>query len=171
MKRTGTLLMLLVSAGMSACASVMPANAPDYARAEAPPAGQAHLYIYRNGAFPAKRTPRITVDGKRVFDPPEGAYTMLTLPPGQHVAEMTWTFDLKQPKRATPVTLGDRGVHYLKITGDFDYEPPSFQQEVVMSMTAGVFSFPHTFSWLVEMPQDAAEREMRDCCRYVAPEK
>ncbi len=162
--------MLFVLAGLSGCASV-PFDAPDYSRAPAPQAGQANLYIYRTGAFPAGRTPRVTVDGKHVFDPPEGSYTVLTLPPGRHEAEMTWAFDISQPRRKTAVVLGEQSVHYLKITGDFDYRPSSQSQELWLDMTGDMLGFPHTYSWVVEMPLDAAETEMRDCCRYVAPGK
>lgn len=170
MKRTRTLLMLLVLGSLSACASV-PFDAPAYSRAPAAQAGQSNLYIYRTGAFPKARTPSVIVDGKRIFDLPEDAYTMLTLPSGQHKVEMTWALDVRLPNRRVLVILGDQGAQYLKITGDFDFQPGSFEEEVLVDMTAGVLSHHQMHSWLVEMPQDAAEREMRDCCRYLAPEK
>ena len=170
MKRTRTLLMLLVLGGVNACTAV-PYDAPAYSRAPAPEPGQATLYIYRTGAFPKARAPRVNVDGRRVFDPPEGAYTMLTLPSGPHQVEMSWSFGVRLPTRTVLVTLGDRGAQYLKITGDFDYQPGSADDDILVDLTAGIMSQPKMYSWIVEVPRDAAEDEMRDCCRYLPPER
>jgi hypothetical protein len=170
MKRTRTLFLLLALGGLSACTTVVvPPDAPPYRRAPPPQAGLSNLYIYRTGAFPKARAPSVRVDGKRMFDLPEGGYIMLTLPAGPHRVEIAWALDVRLRNRRVLVNLGDQGASYLKITGEFDFRPGSAEEELLVGMTADVLSHHQMYSWLVEMQQEDAERDLRDCCRNLAP--
>ena len=153
-KTTSLVLALVVLLGLSACASV-PSDAPAYRRLSDPDGGNSHLYFYRLGAYPKLRTPSVLVDSKLVFDPPEGAYTVVTLPAGMHTVKIDWSADTGWPDLEFQVTLQDRISHYLKITGS--------SEMIGTSIRAG--------SRVVRMPQNEAEKEIRECCRYIPPEK
>jgi hypothetical protein len=147
-------LALIGLLGLSACASV-PSDAPGYSRLADPDGGYSHLYFYRLGAYPKLRTPSVLVDSKLIFDPPEGAYTVITLPAGVHAIKIDWAADTGWPDLEFSVTLNDRGFHYLKITGS--------SEVIGNKLRMG--------SRVVRMSQDEAEREIRECCRYIAPNK
>jgi hypothetical protein len=81
------LLYLLAVALLTGCATdpmemakYLPADAPSYTRAPAPPKGHALLYIYRVGAYPRLRMPDVLVGGNRVWEPPELGYTWIHIP-------------------------------------------------------------------------------------------
>jgi hypothetical protein len=71
---------------LSACVTI-PCDASAYSRAPPAQGGKAHLYFFRQGAFPTKRVPAVLVDGKLIFEPPEGAYTVVALSAGTHVVK------------------------------------------------------------------------------------
>jgi hypothetical protein len=134
---------------LSGCASV-PRNAPRFTEAPAAPAGYQNVYIYRIGAYPTKRTPTVMVDGKPVFDPPEAAYTVIHLSPGQHWLTTKWSWDTGAPPLAAPLIVKDAPL-FIRLSGDF--------------ASAG-YSFRFG-SDLRGLPAAAAEAELRMCCRYM----
>lgn len=149
MKIIPSIAAILVLAG---CA-IVPSNAPTYARAADPPQGETNVYIYRIGAFPILRTPTILIDGKRIFDPPEKSYTVVALPPGPHEFKVDWAWDTGWPDLTLPMSVDTQPL-YIKISGSFTpkgarvYEAGSYAQRVAPA---------------------AAEAEMAQCCRYLAP--
>ncbi len=115
------------------------------------------MYIYRLGAYPKLRTPAIMIDGRAIFDPPEGAYTVVALPPGQHEFKVHWSWDAGARSLAFPVTVGTESL-YIKISGSFGYT------RTEKNLPAYEFG---SSAWTME--PDAAEADMKQCCRYVAP--
>lgn len=144
---------------LSGCASV-PSGAPPYARAPEPPSGNTNVYIYRLGAYPTLRTPSIVVDGKKVFDPPEKAYTVITLEPGAHKFVVNWSWDTGWPDLEFPFEVRSGTPLYIKISGSFDYKGSDYRGRIY---EAG--SLAHA----VSMSQ--AEAELTVCCRYIPPSR
>jgi hypothetical protein len=138
---------------LTACASVS-SRAPAYARAPNPPASSANVYVYRIGAYPTLRTPTIKIDGARIFDPPEKAYTVVTLEEGEHQFIVNWAWDTGWPDLEFPLQVRAGTPMYVKISGSFD---ASSSDANVMGSLAQL------------VPEAAAEAELRACCRYMAP--
>ncbi|HEY0157392.1 MAG TPA: hypothetical protein VGF28_08920 [Thermoanaerobaculia bacterium] len=143
---------VFVTLALAACATV-PANAPTYRRAPAAPPGKANLYIYRIGAYPTLREPTISVDGKVIFTPPEGAYTVVALEEGQHELKVDWAWDTRWPDLKLPLEIQSRDL-YMKISG-------SFTRSGLNDYEAGSYAFA--------VEQAVAEREIAACCRFLAP--
>jgi hypothetical protein len=140
----------IVAALLSGCASV-PSSAPHFSVAPPAPAGYQDVYIYRFGAYPSKRTPTIAVDGKPVFDPPETAYTVIHLRPGDHWITTKWSWDTGTPPLSWSFPVKDTSV-YIRLSGD--------------ASTAG-FAY-HVGTEIRGIPAEQAQWELRKCCRYVA---
>ena len=138
---------------LTACAGVS-SRAPAYARAPSPPASSANIYIYRIGAYPTLRTPTIKIDGARIFDPPEKAYTVVTLEEGEHKFVVNWAWDTGWPDLEFPLQVRAGTPMFVKISGSFDTNQSDAN---VMGSLAEL------------VPEAAAEAELRVCCRYIAP--
>lgn len=138
---------------LTACAGVS-SHAPAYARAPSPPASSANIYIYRIGAYPTLRTPTIKIDGARIFDPPEKAYTVVSLEEGVHKFTVNWAWDTGWPDLEFPLQVRAGSPKYIKISGSFD---TSRSDANVLGSLAQL------------VPEPAAEAELRACCRYMAP--
>jgi hypothetical protein len=145
-------LTLILSFSICACATV-PSNAPNYRRAANPGPGLANVYIYRIGAYPTLRTPKVTIDGSRIFDPPEKSYTVVTLPGGLHEMKIDWAWDTGWPDLDFPISVVAGQSLYIKISGSFRGTGRGFQ--------AG--------SYAKEVPQATADYELANCCRLIAP--
>jgi hypothetical protein len=145
------LLTLTIAIVLPAC--VTPASAPTFTPAAVAAPGTTNVYIYRIGAYPTMRRPMISVDGKRVFAPTEGSYTVIALPRGTHELKVDWAWDTQWPDLAFPIAVESEDL-YIKISGSFtpaksdQYEAGSYAQKVA---------------------QAAAVAEMKKCCRYIAP--
>ena len=144
--------LLTVSATLLVACATVPRHAPRYSRAANPPAGSSNVYVYRIGAYPILRTPTISIDGKAVFDPAEGSYTVVSLPAGQHRVKVDWAWDTGWPDLAFPIDV-DAEPLYIKISGSYTNLGTRFK--------AG------SSAWRIEPA--AAEVELAQCCRYVAP--
>ena len=136
----------------SGCAT-LPASAPAYTRASEAPSGQANVYIYRVGAYPSLRTPKIMIDGVAIIDPPEKAYTFISLPAGTHEFVVNWAWDTGWPDLKFPITVVAGMPLYIKISGRFEPNGTGY--------TAGSIA-------RVVSPAEA-EQELSTCCRYMAP--
>lgn len=145
-------LTLILSFSICACATV-PSNAPHYRRAATPGPGLANVYIYRIGALPRLRTPKVTIDGSGIFDPPEKSYTVVTIPGGLHEMKIDWAWDTGWPDLDFPISVAAGQSLYIKITGSFRFTGLAYQ--------AG--------SYAKEVPQATAEYEIVNCCRFIAP--
>lgn len=145
-------ILLAMALALSACATV-PANAPTYSRAPEPQAGTTNVYIYRIGAYPTLRAPKVSIDGRFVISPAEKAYTAVALAPGPHVVEVNWAWDTGWPDLKFTIDVEAGKPLYIKISGSFQNHGSSF--------TAGSSAY--------DVPQETAEPEMRACCRYVKP--
>lgn len=139
---------------LSGCGA-MPASAPAFVDAPDPGPGLSNVYIYRLGAYPSLRTPALLVDGRRVFRPREQAYTVVALAPGTHQVTLDWAADTGWPDLQFPIEVPAGEPLFLKISGDFT--PASGGYYVAESNARRV---------------DAAlaRAELRDCCRYQAPD-
>jgi hypothetical protein len=144
-------------ATVTACATV-PSNAPRYSRAADPPAGHVNVYVYRIGAYPTLRTPAVVIDGKTLFDPPEGSYTVPPLASGGHTFTVDWAWDTGWPDLHSPVILENEPL-YIKISGSFEAVPSKgpYMHELG--------------SYATRIDMAVAEKEMAECCRYIAPKK
>ncbi len=137
---------------LSACATV-PMNAPTYVRAADPPAGQSNLYIYRIGAYPTLRAPIIYVDDQPIISPAERAYTVVPLPVGTREVRVDWAGDTGWPDLKFPIEIEGRAPLYIKISGSFENRG----------------SYYNAGSSARLVPQELAEPELLECCRYVRP--
>jgi hypothetical protein len=146
-------VLVFAMALLSACATV-PANAPTYRPVADAPAGWSNLYIYRLGAYPRLRTPAVSVDDGNVFDPPEGAFTVVRVPSGPHEVTVHWSWDTGWPNLKFQVATKSGGATYLKISGSFD------------TVGAGYF---RAGSYANVVRPEFAEQELRNCCRYIPP--
>lgn len=138
---------------LTACASI-PKDAPAYTPAADAPPGYANLYIYRIGAYPTLRTPAVRVDGHLIFDPPEGAYTVVTLSQGKHTFMLDWAADTGWADiPETPFEIESGISMYFKISGDWHVD-------------AGRMN---TLSETSAIEPSRARVELRSCCRYLTP--
>ena len=144
-------LTLVLSLSICACATV-PGNAPHYRRAASPGPGLANVYIYRIGAYPILRTPKVTIDGARIFDPPEKSYTVVTLPWGLHEMKIDWAWDTGSPDLDFPISVVAGQPLYIKISSSFKGTGWGYQAD----------------SHATEVPQATAEYEIVDCCHFIA---
>ena len=151
MKKFLCSVVVLLVAG---CAGV-PRTAPAYSRAPDAPPGRANVYIYRIGAYPTMRIPTISIDGKVIFGPPEGSYTVVALPEGKHEFKVNWGWDTGWPDLDFPFSV-ESSARYLKLSGSYSPRGDG-------GFEAGSFA-----QW---MNQSVAEPEMTKCCRYLAQKK
>lgn len=138
----------LLIALIAGCAT-LPSDAPLYSREPAPPEDKAILYIYRLGAYPSKKAPRVFVDDKLIMRPPERAYTWIYLPAGQYKVKLDWAWGA--PDRDLVIRLDEGRSYYLKITGSYE----SIDGESDFS------------SALIQLRQIDAEVELKKHCRYI----
>ena len=134
----------------SSCA-LLPSGAAPYSRAAEPPQGHVNVYIYRINAYPLLRAPSIIIDGQPIFDPPQNAYTVITLPEGKHELLVDWAWD----------TAPDFKFSFHIATG-----PPLYIR--VSSGEGGTKKGLFTTVAKVVDPSQA-ESELRACCRLVTP--
>jgi hypothetical protein len=142
---TGCLAILL-----SSCATI-PDSAPPFEPAPPRIDGRINFYIYRIGAFPTKRTPTVFVDDREVFDPPEGAYTVVAVAPGMHRVRTVWSGDTGAPNLSFEIAVPSGKPYYLKLTGKLFSSYPRW----------------HNQSEAMSPDQGTAERELTACCRYI----
>jgi hypothetical protein len=146
-----TYWLVLVAVVLTSCASV-PA-APRFNPAAVAPPGKANVYIYRTGAYPTLSRPTISIDGKTIFAPPEGYYTVITLNEGLHEFKVDWAPDTQWPDVVFPLEVEYDDV-YIKISG-------SLTRKDGNEYLAGSYADP--------VDRVTAEAEMTQCCRYLPP--
>lgn len=83
--RPAALLVALAALGLLACASAP--RGPGFARADAPPADLARLYVYRGDPRPSFARVRLELDDQALGDLRDGEYTTLLVAPGPHLLE------------------------------------------------------------------------------------
>jgi hypothetical protein len=137
---------------LTACATV-PGSAPAFSEAPAPTGGEGLLYVYRVGAYPTLRTPKILVDGKPLFAPPERAYTWAHLPAGEHKITVNWAWDTGWPDLHFKVDVAAGQPTFLKISGSFENLGDHY---LAGSNASGV-----------DAPM--AMEELKACCKYIPP--
>ena len=151
-----SLLVLVVILGTTGCASV-PRDAPHFARAPAAPDGYATVYLYRLGAFPKLRRPTVSLDGTRVYDPPERALTWVYVRAGAHSVYIHWSWDTGSPDLSLPQRFSSGQSYYIRISGSVALVPtPMF----LGSRSDSIAQF---------IPPAEAETEMANCCRFLQP--
>jgi hypothetical protein len=136
----------------SACATV-PADAPAFSRAAAAPAGFENLYIYRPPGPPIYGSPSIKIDSNEVASPPSWSYTVIPIASGQHTVLIDWGWWSGWPALDFPIQVKPGESLYLRIGSDLDFS----------------FMYDTRRSEAQEVESTVAEREMKQCCRYVRP--
>lgn len=141
------ILALAVILAFSTACTLMPSDAPAFAPAPPPLHGLSNVYIYRLNAYPVLHNPTIKVDGFDVIDPPEKAYTVIQLSPGEHDVEVNWSWLAGWPDLKFRIKVTGGEPYYLRVGGEV------FETRVTSVL------------------RNAAEPELAACCRYVAPRK
>ena len=137
---------------LAGCTTI-PDDAPPYSRAASAPERYQNVYIYRLGAYPTNFTPEVSLDGSKVFDPPEKAYTALVLSEGEHSIHVHWSEMAGWPD-VSDFFIVNSGPVYIKISGSSE----------VLNM-----NWMKLGSSVRIVPQAEAESELRACCRYIKP--
>jgi Protein of unknown function (DUF2846) len=153
-----TLLFISV-AGLAACAS-LPTDAPPYSQAPTAPEGYATIYFYRVGAYPTLRKPDVLVSGKRVYEPPELAYTWIHAKAGERQIGVEWASDTKWPRVDVKQAIASGATYYIKISGSFENKGVTSYNTIthILGSSARL------------VPTKEAEVELANCCKYVKPE-
>lgn len=136
----------------SACA-LLPSGAPLYSRVAEPLPGYGNVYIYRINAYPLLRAPKIIIDGQRVFDPPENAYTVIALTEGPHELHVDWAWDTAPDFRFSFQVMSGSPL-YIRVSSGTG------------GTRKGLFS---TVAKIIAPSQ--AESELKAGCRFVLPHK
>lgn len=138
---------------LSGC-STIPSNAPSFSQAPKPNSGSNALYIYRLGAYPTLRTPNIKIDGKSIFDPSEGSYTWVYLPPGKHNVQVSWSIDVGWPDLDFEIDTSNNKESFLKISGKFINHGALYEKGTQATL----------------IPAEQAVKELGTCCKFVLPD-
>jgi len=146
---------------LAGCASV-PASAPAYSRAPDAGDGRANVYVYRgrldDGRDPCSRVHARTlfVDGRPAFDLVQGAYTVLSLAVGTHRLELLRDAASGCAELEFYLHVEDSRSRYVRISD-------------VRTMVT-LYDGPHAAieTRAENLPESAAEAELKACCRYVA---
>lgn len=144
---------LFIALALSGCATI-PEAALSYKPAPPPEPGSAIVYFYRVGAYPASRTPSVYINQKKIFDPPENAFTWIYVQEGKHKLLIDWAWDTGPPDLKADFTVKSAESYFVKISGSFEM--------VMLSCKFG--------STAQLIPKAEAEKELQKCCRYLAPQ-
>ena len=115
--------------------------------------GDGLLYIYRLGAYPLLKAPKVSVDGCKVFSPPEKAYTWMHLSAGQHRVCIDWAWDAGWPDLEFDIPIIENREHYIKISGSSEHYPFLWRRG----------------SEALFVNKEIAEKELLAHCKYIAP--
>lgn len=144
------LALLAMPIFMNSCVTI-PKDAPPYTRVDNPPTGYTHVYFYRPPR-PLLFVPSVLVDDKLIFEPPSGSYTLITLPAGSHTVNIKWDW-ADNPDLEFPIDLIAGDSIYIKIL--------TTHEQHGFTLIYGSVAQP--------VPQDEAEKDLIQCCRYIAP--
>jgi hypothetical protein len=156
---------LVFMATFVACATI-PANAPPYTRAPDPGAGMANVYVYRSGleAWCQKLgAPALFVDGRAIYDLVPGAYTVVPLDAGTHKLKLSsGTGACPDLEFYLHVDAGQS--QYVKFSGSYGSESVPVGNGSTRAAWVGR-------AWAAPVPEPIAERELTQCCRFLAADK
>jgi len=147
----------ILALALTACATISE-NAPPYSPAPPPDQGSAIIYLYRVGAYPKLRTPGVYVDDRKIFDPPEKAYTWTYASEGRHNILIDWMWDTGAPDLKFNIDLKSGEAYYIKISGSFESKWLVFATLMKTGSSAKL------------IPRPEAEKELYECCRYLPSE-
>lgn len=153
-------ILLFVSATLLAGCASLPNDAPPYSQAPAAPEGYATIYFYRVGAYPTLRKPDVLVSGRRVYEPPELAYTWIHVKAGDRQIRVEWASDTRWPAVDFKQTIAGGASYYIKISGSFENKGVTSYNTVthILGSSARL------------VPTNQAEAELAICCKYVKAE-
>jgi hypothetical protein len=149
------------TAFLLASCTTIPSDAPPFTPAPAAPNGYATLYFYRLGAQPYGKELRVNVDGMRVLEMPEKAYTYMYVKEGTHTVLTDWN---NLPLAPMP---------YSSATFTLDAkvgESYYLRQVTDTSIASGSVFSPALFSHrsaIVSLPSVRGSSELKACCRLM----
>jgi hypothetical protein len=145
---------------LASCTSI-PSDAPPFTPAPTAPDGYATVYFYRLGAQPYGKELRVNVNGKRVLEMPENAYTYVYVKAGTHTVLTDWYNPplAPMPYSSAAFTLEAKAgeTYYLRQITDTSIAPSSF---------LGPTLFSHR-SAIIPLPAARGSSELKACCRLM----
>lgn len=124
------------------------------------PSGFGTVYFYRLGAFPKLRTPAVSIDAIKVYDPPEEAYTWVYVKEGARDFRVEWAWDTKWPKVEFNDWIIAGQSYFYKISGSFENKGVTGYNEVTHVLGSSTQRIPY----------ERALTELQGCCRYLPPD-
>lgn len=114
------------------------------------------LVLYRTQASTGWRTPLVSVDDVPLFRPKLNTYTDVALPPGLHRVRVNWFWDTGRPDQVFDIRIAPGRSDYVRLT--YSYRPTG----------PNLFELGSFAEWVAP---EAAEAELRACCRRVRNER
>lgn len=145
---------------LASCTTI-PTDAPTFTTAPAAPDGYATVYFYRLGAQPYGKELRVNVNGRRVLEMPESAYTYMYVKAGTHTILTDWYNPplAPLPYSSAVFTLDAKAgeTYYLRQVTDTSIAPSSF---------FGPTLFSHR-SAIISLAAARGSSELKACCRLM----
>ena len=114
------------------------------------------LVIYRTQAKTGWRTPLVSVDGVPLFRPKLNTYTDAALPPGLYRVRVDWARDTGWPDQVFDIRIAPGRTDHVRLTYRYRSTGPN------------LFELGSFAEWVAP---EAAEAELRACCRRVRNER
>jgi hypothetical protein len=138
---------IVVVVVLAGCA-LIPVDGPGYTAAPPSEHGDAIIYLYRQTAIPLCCTPTVYMDDLEIFSPPKNSYTSIYVREGQHKLVIDWAWRIASDLHCN-LSVKPGESYFIRIEVSFSY--PSDRAEVTI------------------VQETEAERELQQCCRYLAP--
>jgi len=145
----GSFLMVV----LAGCA-LMPVDGPPYTAAPPSVHGDAIIYLYRTKAYPLCCRPTIYIDNVTIFEPRQNSYTWIYVQQGQHKLSIEWAWTTAIADEHCNLVVKPGEAYFIHLRSS-SFPFPLGSRDVVRLK-------------LVDEPE--AERELQQCCRYVAPD-
>lgn len=103
MKHLPLVLMLIAGALLAGCASVpmAPESLDAQAKTFTPIPGQANIYVVRGGGIGTALAFQVVLDGRIVGSLAPHTFVLVSVPPGEHVVEVTGAENVQQQRLVT----------------------------------------------------------------------
>jgi hypothetical protein len=145
---------------LTSCTTI-PSDAPSFTPAPAAPDGYATVYFYRLGAQPYGKELRVNVNGRRILEVPESAYTHMYFKEGTHTILTDWYNPplAPLPYSSAAFTLDAKAgeTYYLRQVTDTSIASSSFLGPTLFSHRSAILS----------LPAARGSSELKACCRLM----
>lgn len=148
--------MVLIFALMASACATAPKNATSFTDTQigVPDEANSVVVVYRKMVPPVLYSVNVSLDGARVATLPNRSFTWFYVKPGPHELKISWPALAMIPGSKVGLTAEAGKVHYVEFSGGLE-------------VAGGITPTAFTTSNVGEKSENAAEAELRQCCKYV----